>query len=116
MSAVIDIPVVIVGGGGCGLSLSCFLSNYGIEHVLLEKHHTTSILPKAHYLNQRTMEIFRLHNLDEELRSNSCPERYMSQIAWMSTLGGSGPTDRKLIYKTSCFGGEDGTDRNTTYR
>ncbi|KEF53432.1 uncharacterized protein A1O9_10407 [Exophiala aquamarina CBS 119918] len=84
----IDIPVVIVGGGGCGLSLSCFLSNYGIEHVLLEKHHDTSVLPKAHYLNQRSMEIFRLHNLEDELRNKSCPARYMSQIAWMSTLGG----------------------------
>ena len=67
MSAVIDIPVIVIGGGGCGLSFSCFLSDYGVEHVLFEKHHTTSILPKAHYLNQRTMEIFRQHGMSDEL-------------------------------------------------
>lgn len=116
MTDVIDIPVVITGGGGCGLSLSCFLSDYGVDHVLFEKHHDTSILPKAHYLNQRTMEIFRLHDCEEELRMKSCPERYMSLIAWMSTLGGEGPTDRVLLHKTSCFGGEDGTQRNSTYK
>src|ERR1700761_4142510 len=77
---VIEVPVIIVGGGGCGLSLSCFLSNYGVEHFLFEKHHVTSILPKAHYLNQRTMEIFRQHGMGDELRDRSCPARNSSKI------------------------------------
>jgi 2,4-dichlorophenol 6-monooxygenase len=62
-----EIPVVIIGGGGCGLTLSSFLSNYGIDHVLIERHTGTSVLPKAHYLNQRTMEIFQAHNMVDEI-------------------------------------------------
>jgi 2,4-dichlorophenol 6-monooxygenase len=51
--AELEVPVLIVGGGGCGLSASLFLSNLGVEHLLVERHSSTSQLPKAHYLNQR---------------------------------------------------------------
>lgn len=58
---VIDVPVLIIGGGGCGLSASIFLSDLGVEHLLVERHPMTSNLPKAHYLNQRTMEMVSTH-------------------------------------------------------
>jgi 2,4-dichlorophenol 6-monooxygenase len=112
----IEVPVVIVGGGGCGLTLSCFLSNYGIQHVMVEKHLTTSILPKAHYLNQRTMEIFRNHNMVDEILRQTCPPRHMSQVAWQTSLGGTGPMDRKVIHKFECFGGNQGTEYAETYK
>src|SRR5262245_30928062 len=55
----IDVPVLIVGGGGAGLTASMLLSTLGIESLLVSSLPTTSVLPKAHVLNQRTMEIFR---------------------------------------------------------
>ena len=58
-----EVPVLICGGGGAGLSASIFLSALGVESMLVERHPTTSHLPKAHYLNQRTMEIFREHGI-----------------------------------------------------
>lgn len=116
MAHEIEVPVIIVGGGGCGLTLSSFLSNYGIGHVLLEKHTGTSILPKAHYLNQRTMEILRLHDMVEEIVEKTCPPRHMSQVAWKTSLGGSGPLDRKVISKFECFGGNDGTEFAEAYK
>ena len=112
----IETSIVIVGGGGCGLTLSSFLSNYGVEHVLLEKHTGTSILPKAHYLNQRTMETLRSHDMVEEILQKTCPPRHMSQVAWKTSLGGSGPLDRKLISKFECFGGNDGTEFAESYK
>ncbi|KAJ6024478.1 FAD binding domain-containing protein [Penicillium herquei] len=112
----IEVPVVIVGGGGCGLTLSAFLSNYGVEHVLLEKHTRTSILPKAHYLNQRTMETLRNHDMVEEILQKTCPPRHMSQVAWQTSLGGSGPFDRQVISKFECFGGHDGTEFAESYK
>ncbi|KAL5591029.1 hypothetical protein FOBRF1_014586 [Fusarium oxysporum] len=112
----IETPVVIVGGGGCGLALSSFLSNYGIRHVLIEKHLGTSQLPKAHYLNQRTMEILRSHGMVDEILRKTCPPRHMSQVAWQTSLGGTGPTDRKVIHKFECFGGNEGTGYSESYK
>ncbi len=51
----VEVPVLVIGGGGCGLAASIFLSDLGVEHLLIERHPTTSPLPKASYLNQRTM-------------------------------------------------------------
>src|SRR5688500_13439647 len=53
----IEVPVLIVGGGGAGLTCSMLLAQLGIESLLVSALPTTSILPKAHVLNQRTMEI-----------------------------------------------------------
>ncbi|MEE2032564.1 FAD-dependent monooxygenase, partial [Rhodococcus chondri] len=55
----ISVPVLVVGGGGCGLTTSILLSEHGIDHHLVERHTDTSPLPKAHYRNQRTMEVLR---------------------------------------------------------
>ena len=55
----IETPVLIVGGGGAGLTASMFLSKLGIRHILVSSLPHTSVLPKAHVLNQRTMEIFQ---------------------------------------------------------
>lgn len=100
----IETPVLIVGGGGCGLTLSSILSNYGIEHTLIEKHDSTSRLPKAHYLNQRSMEVFRKHDLVDEIIELGTPARYMSKVAWVSSLGGDGPLDQKVIHTIPSFG------------
>ena len=112
----IQVPIVVVGGGGCGLTLSSFLSNYGIEHVLIEKHNGTSVLPKAHYLNQRTMETLCNHNMVEQILQQTCPPRHMSQVAWQTSLGGSDPLDRKVIHKFECFGGNEGSDYAESYK
>ena len=56
--AEIDVPVLIVGGGGAGLSASMLLSKLGIASYLISSLPHTSLLPKAHVLHQRVMEIF----------------------------------------------------------
>ena len=53
-----EVPVVIVGGGPIGLTLSCILGKSNIEHVLLEKNETTSNWPKAILTNTRSMELY----------------------------------------------------------
>ena len=78
----IETPVLICGGGGAGLTLSFILSALGIESVLVERHASTSHLPKAHYLNQRTMEILREYGLaDEVYRKGSQAKPYSRRIS-----------------------------------
>jgi len=101
----LDVPVLIVGGGGCGLSASLFLSNLGVEHVLVERHATTSHLPKAHYLNQRTMEVFRQHGIAESIYEVGTPAHQMGKVRWLTSLGGDGPLDRRTIFEMDAFGG-----------
>ena len=101
----LDVPVLIVGGGGCGLTASILLSDLGVDHLLVERHSSTSILPKAHYLNQRTMEVFRQHGLAERVYAVGTPMSMMRKVRWRTTLGGDGPFDARTFHEIDAFGG-----------
>ncbi len=55
----IEVPVLIVGGGGCGLASLLFLSRQGIRNMVVERHPAPGRMPKARYISQRTMELLR---------------------------------------------------------
>lgn len=107
----IKIPVLIVGGGGAGLAMSILLSDHGIDHLLVERHQGTSIVPKAHYLNQRFMEIMRQHGVADAIYAGGAPTSQMGAVAWYTSLGGDGPLDGKALHKMDAFGGGDLTER-----
>ena len=107
----IEVPVLIIGGGGCGLVSSILLSNLGVEHLLVERHESTSRLPKAHYLNQRTMEIFRQHGIADEIYAVGAPIEKMGRVRWQTSLGGDGPIDRRTIAVMDAFGGNSLRER-----
>ncbi|WP_329172696.1 FAD-dependent monooxygenase [Streptomyces sp. NBC_01477] len=101
----VEVPVLIVGGGGTGLSASVFLSDHGVGHLLVERRADTSRLPKAHYLNQRTMGVFRQHGLaDDVSRPGAGPEQF-GTVRWQTTLTGQGPLDGRVIHEMDGFGG-----------
>jgi 2,4-dichlorophenol 6-monooxygenase len=100
-----EVPVLIVGGGGCGLSASVFLSNHGVGHLLVERHADTSLLPKAHYINQRTMEIFRQHGLYDPVAERASTTDQFGRVRWQTTLTGDGPLDARVIHEMDAFGG-----------
>jgi len=60
--------VLIVGGGVVGLSASLFLADQGVKPVLIERHPSTCIHPRARGINPRTMEIMRSYGLEEAIR------------------------------------------------
>ena len=84
------IPVLIVGGGGAGLTSSILLSKLGIETLLVSRYPETSRLPKAHILNQRTMEIFTDAGVAPTIIDQSTPNENMRGVAWYSGLAGDG--------------------------
>ncbi|MFG3038169.1 FAD-dependent monooxygenase [Streptomyces sp. NPDC048330] len=106
----IEVPVLIVGGGGCGLSASVFLADQGVDHLLVERHPDTSRIPKAHYLNQRTMEIFRQHGIADDVLAEAAPLDKFGKVRWMTTLAGDEPMDRRLIHEMDAFGGGELTE------
>lgn len=103
--AVLEVPVLIVGGGGCGLSASIFLSELGVESLLVERHDGTSHLPKAHYLNQRTMEIFRQYGIADPVYAAGAGLEAFGKVRWSTSLGGDGPLDARTFYTMDGFGG-----------
>jgi len=87
----IEIPVLIVGGGGAGLTASMLLSQLGVETLLVSALPTTSILPKAHVLNQRCMEIFTDVGVAEEIYARGTPPEQMRYSAYYVGLAGPDP-------------------------
>ncbi|WP_156758561.1 FAD-dependent monooxygenase [Actinokineospora pegani] len=101
----VSVPVLVVGGGGCGLAASIFLSDLGVGHLLVERRATTSALPRAHYLNQRTMEVFRQHGLAEDVYAVSAPLENIGEVVWRTSLAGDGPLDARDLHRMDSFGG-----------
>ncbi len=99
-----NIPVLIVGGGGAGLTASALLSRLGIESLLVSALPTTSTLPKAHVLNQRAMEILTEVGIANEIYARGTPAEQMSATAWYAGFGGPRPGIGRRIAKMECWG------------
>jgi 2,4-dichlorophenol 6-monooxygenase len=84
----IEVPVLIVGGGGAGLTASMLLSKLGVESLLVSAWPSTSVLPKAHVLSPRTMEIFREVGVADEIYAKGTPAQNMQATAWYAGLAG----------------------------
>lgn len=81
-----EIPVLIVGGGPVGLTISLLLSHHGIRSLLVEQHPGTSIYPKARLIKARTMEIFRQLGIEQAIRDVAIP--HTRNGIWVRSLAG----------------------------
>jgi 2,4-dichlorophenol 6-monooxygenase len=89
----VEVPVLIVGGGGAGLTASILLSRMGVRSLLVTRYPETSRLPRGHILNQRTMEIFTDMDLAPEIFAQGTPPENMKVLGWYSGLAGGGPAN-----------------------
>jgi 2,4-dichlorophenol 6-monooxygenase len=101
----LNVPVLIVGGGGAGLTASMTLSNLGVESLLVNAFPGTSVLPKAHVLNQRTMEIFTEVGVAPEIYKRSTPAENMKATAWYAGLAGSHDGYGRELGRLEVWGG-----------
>ncbi len=65
--------VVVIGGGPAGLIASLLLDQWQVEHILVEAQAQPGDHPQAHFINCRTMEIFRELEIDGEIRQAAAP-------------------------------------------
>ena len=103
-------PVLIVGGGGAGLTASMLLARLGVEHLLVNAKPETSDLPKAHVLNQRAMEILDDVGVAEEVARRGTPAPNMVATAYYAGL--TGPTEEYgcRIARLECWGAGGGDE------
>ncbi|MCE7011617.1 FAD-dependent monooxygenase [Kibdelosporangium philippinense] len=66
--------VLVVGAGLSGLSTAMFLGLHGVESLVVERHATTSLHPKARGQFPQTMEVLRLAGVDQQVIDASPPE------------------------------------------
>ncbi|MFI6942091.1 FAD-dependent oxidoreductase [Streptomyces sp. NPDC050418] len=59
--------VLIAGGGITGLSCALFLRHHGVRCVLVERHASTSVHPRAWGWYPRTLEVLRSVGVEEEV-------------------------------------------------
>lgn len=101
----IEVPVLIIGGGGAGLSASMNLSKLGVDHLLVSSLPYTSKLPKAHVLNQRTMEIFEEVGVAPEVEKRSTPAENMKATGWYAGLVGDHRYSGRRLGHLEVWGG-----------
>jgi 2,4-dichlorophenol 6-monooxygenase len=100
----LNVPVLIVGGGGAGLTASMLLSQLGVETLLVSALPTTSVLPKAHVLNQRAMEIFTDVGVADEIYARGTPPEQMRYSAYYVGLVGPDPAFGRQIGRMESWG------------
>jgi 2,4-dichlorophenol 6-monooxygenase len=105
----VEVPVLIVGGGGAGLTASILLSRLGVESLLVSRYADTSNMPKAHILNQRSMEIFTDAGVAPHILARSTPVENMRGVGWYTGGSCSDPrqdgASRRLAFTEGWGGG-----------
>ncbi|GMH41411.1 hypothetical protein BSKO_09321 [Bryopsis sp. KO-2023] len=81
--------VIVVGAGPAGLTLASLLARFGVSVTVLEKQHELTTHPQAHFINHRSMEVFRgLDGLAERIVEASPPLEYWRKFVYCESVIG----------------------------
>jgi 2-polyprenyl-6-methoxyphenol hydroxylase-like FAD-dependent oxidoreductase len=85
----VDAPVLIVGAGLVGLSAAVFLAQHGVTTLAIERLRGGSPLPRAAHFHLRTIELFRLAGIEDQVKAQSARE-FLPEgaIVMMDSLAG----------------------------
>eukprot|EP00250_Pteridium_aquilinum_P000259 c10286_g1_i1 orf=2-1816(-) len=85
----LSVPVLIVGAGPVGLVLSILLAKLGIKSLVVEKRSNFLQHPQAHFINNRTMEIFRrIGTLTKDIEALQPPLAQWRKFVYCTSLKG----------------------------
>ncbi|HEX5959438.1 MAG TPA: FAD-dependent monooxygenase, partial [Hyphomicrobiaceae bacterium] len=79
-----NVPVVIAGGGPCGLMLANELGRRGVGVLLVDEKPSTAFNPQANATQARTMEHFRRLGFADEIRALGLPPEFPTDIAYFT--------------------------------
>ncbi len=98
------VPVLIAGGGGAGLTASMLLARQSVEHLLVSARPETSVLPKAHVLNQRAMEVLEDVGVAEAIARHGTPTEQMAATACYAGFAGPDPDYGCRLWRLDSWG------------
>lgn len=109
----IDVPVLVAGGGPVGLALAADLNWRGIKTMVVEASSETTSYPKMDVTNCRTMEHFRRLGLAESIRAVAVDDNTRMDCLWTTDMAGwvlatkSNPSAAE--YRQQILANNDGT-------
>jgi 2-polyprenyl-6-methoxyphenol hydroxylase-like FAD-dependent oxidoreductase len=66
-----DVPVLIAGGSLVGMTTAMLLGGHRTRSLVVERHPGSAIHPRAAFIMQRSMEIFRGAGIEDQVRESS---------------------------------------------
>ena len=81
-------PVIVVGGGSVGLSLSAELGWRGVDCLVIEERPGLNDHPRANAVANRTMEYYRRWGVDQAITEAGIPPDLPAEYLWVTTLHG----------------------------
>lgn len=108
---VLNVDVLVAGGGPCGLMLANELGRRGIRTLLVDPKPGTAFNPQANATQARTMEHFRRLGFADEVRALGLPADHPTDIAYFTRYTGyelarlSLPTAAQAVRNVKAMGG-----------
>lgn len=84
----LNVDVLIVGAGPAGASTAVFLGHKGIRSLVISRNPGSADTPRAHIVNQRTMEAFRDVGLERDCLAAGSPAETIANTFWLRSMGG----------------------------
>lgn len=78
--------VLIIGGGPVGLTLSLAFAKFGVDCTVIERNVSTTEHPKMDITNGRSMEIFRMLGVADQINAAAVPSTICHDVSWIHTL------------------------------
>ncbi|WP_207080859.1 FAD-dependent monooxygenase [Novosphingobium sp. KA1] len=88
MTALVNVDVLIVGAGPAGASTAIFLGKQGISTLMISRNRGTADTPRAHIVNQRTMEVMRDAGLEADCLAVGSPSSDIANTFFLRGLAG----------------------------
>jgi 2,4-dichlorophenol 6-monooxygenase len=88
MTELVNVDVLIAGAGPAGASTAVFLGQQGIRTLMISRNRGTADTPRAHIVNQRTMEVLRDAGLEADCLAVASPAEHIATTFWLRGLAG----------------------------
>jgi 2-polyprenyl-6-methoxyphenol hydroxylase-like FAD-dependent oxidoreductase len=85
---VIDVPILVAGGGPVGVTLAMDLAYRGIRSIVVEKRKGEVSNPRCNTTNARSMEIFRRLGCADAVRDAGLPADWNTDVVFLTRMNG----------------------------